>query len=176
MGRPASTGNRLLTALPSADLALLGPHLQKVSLEQDAVVIRAGDRRGHVYFPHSGAISSWSAFRTEKTIANCGNRARRERSAHYRCWDPSFLSSVTAVVRVGRHRIANLRVAVHCSPTWRAAPSDMWSKRTRGRYSCSSSTSQPATDCNSVEARMARWLASPARHLRTPTDQHNILH
>ena len=50
-------GNRLLAALPPADLALLSPHLQKVSLEQDAVVVRSGDRREHVYFPHSGAIS-----------------------------------------------------------------------------------------------------------------------
>ena len=36
MERPASVGNRLLAALPSEDLALLAPHLQKVSLKQDA--------------------------------------------------------------------------------------------------------------------------------------------
>ena len=42
MGRPASAGNRLLAALPSADLALLAPHIQKVSLEQDAVVDTGG--------------------------------------------------------------------------------------------------------------------------------------
>ena len=57
MERRASVGNRLLAALPSEDLALLAPHLEKVSLAQDAVVARSGDRRDHVYFPHSGAIS-----------------------------------------------------------------------------------------------------------------------
>jgi hypothetical protein len=45
----------------------------------------------------------------------------------------------------GRHRIANLRRAF--SSTWGAAPSDMWSRHTRGRYSCSSSTSEPAMGC-----------------------------
>ena len=69
MGRPASAGNRLLTALPPADLALLAPHIQKVSLEQDAVVIRAGDRRHHVYFPHSGAISFMLGLPSGETIA-----------------------------------------------------------------------------------------------------------
>ncbi len=62
-------GNRLLAALPPADLALLSPHLQKVSLEQDAVVVRSGDRREHVYFPHSGAISFMLDMPNGATIA-----------------------------------------------------------------------------------------------------------
>jgi CRP-like cAMP-binding protein len=67
--RPFSVGNRLLAALPSDDLALLAPHLQKVSLEQDAVLARSGDRRDRVYFPHSGAISFMLGLPNRETIA-----------------------------------------------------------------------------------------------------------
>src|SRR4029077_11360090 len=67
--RPASVGNRLLAALPSEDLALLAPHLQKVSLEQDAVVARSGDHRDHFYFPHMGAISFIVGLPNGETIA-----------------------------------------------------------------------------------------------------------
>ena len=69
MERPASVGNRLLAALPSKDLALLAPHLQKVSLEQDAVVVQSGNRRDHVYFPHSVAISFMLCLPNGETIA-----------------------------------------------------------------------------------------------------------
>src|SRR6516164_2468539 len=69
MERRASVGNRLLAALPSEDLALLAPHLEKVSLAQDAVVARSGDRRDHVYFPHSGAISFMLGLPNGETIA-----------------------------------------------------------------------------------------------------------
>jgi hypothetical protein len=61
-------GNRLLAALPPADLALLSPHLQKVSLEQDAVVVRSGDRREHVYFPTAGPFPSCSTCRTKQRL------------------------------------------------------------------------------------------------------------
>jgi CRP-like cAMP-binding protein len=100
MGRPASAGNRLLTALPPADLALLAPHLQKVSLEQDAVVIRAGDRRHHVYFPHSGAISFMLGLPSGETIATAVI-GREGAIGALSVLGPSYLSSVTAVVRVG---------------------------------------------------------------------------
>jgi hypothetical protein len=70
MERPASVCNRLLAALPSNDLALLAPHLQKVSLERDAVVAQSGNRREHVYFPHSGAISFMLGLPNGETIAS----------------------------------------------------------------------------------------------------------
>jgi CRP-like cAMP-binding protein len=53
----ACTANRLLAALPPADLGLLTPYLQQVSLKQDAVLLRSGDRKDQVYFPHSGTIT-----------------------------------------------------------------------------------------------------------------------
>ncbi|WP_024520695.1 Crp/Fnr family transcriptional regulator [Bradyrhizobium sp. Tv2a-2] len=52
-----SIGNRLLAALPSADLELLTPHLRKVSFEPDAVLVWSVDELHQAYFPHSGAIA-----------------------------------------------------------------------------------------------------------------------
>ena len=50
-------GNRLLSALPASDLDLLGPELETIALDQDAVLSWAGDDIEYVFFPHSGAIS-----------------------------------------------------------------------------------------------------------------------
>lgn len=49
--------NRLLAALPHADLALLKPHLSEVVLEQGVVLQEQGDRVEQVYFPEEGMIS-----------------------------------------------------------------------------------------------------------------------
>src|SRR3954469_2751018 len=100
MERPARVGNRLLAALPSEDLALLAPHLQKVSLEQDAVAARSGDRRDCVYFPHSGAISFMLGLPNGETIATAVI-GREGAIGALSVLGPSFMSSVTAIVRVG---------------------------------------------------------------------------
>jgi CRP-like cAMP-binding protein len=101
MERRASVGNRLLAALPSEDLALLAPHLQKVSLEQDAVVARSGDRRDRVYFPHSGAISFMLGLPNGETIATALIGRDGALGALSVLGGNPSLSSVTAVVRVG---------------------------------------------------------------------------
>jgi len=65
-------GNRLLAALPPADFDLLAPHLRKVPLERDAVLVRSGDPIEQIYFPCSG------------TIAFMLDRSRSSRSQNYR--------------------------------------------------------------------------------------------
>ena len=40
--RPGGIGNRLLAALPPADLDLLAPELEKVALDQDMVAVASG--------------------------------------------------------------------------------------------------------------------------------------
>ena len=50
-------GNRLLAALPPADLDLLAPYTQKKSFDLDTVLVRTGDEFKQVYFPMSGAIA-----------------------------------------------------------------------------------------------------------------------
>src|ERR1700737_697961 len=62
-------GNRLLAALPPADFDLLVPELERVALNQDAVVSRAGDQIEHVFFPHSGAISLMIDMANGQTVA-----------------------------------------------------------------------------------------------------------
>src|SRR6201982_445713 len=101
MERPASIGNRLLAALPSKHLALLPPHLRKVSLEQDVVVAQSGNRRDHVYFPHSGAISFMLGLPNGETIAPAVIGREGALGALSVLWGDPSVSSVTAVVRVG---------------------------------------------------------------------------
>src|SRR5258707_5399828 len=69
MKRHASVGNRLLAALPPADLGLLAPYLQQVSLKQDAVLVRSGDRNEQIYFPNSGTISFMLDMPNGQTVA-----------------------------------------------------------------------------------------------------------
>jgi CRP-like cAMP-binding protein len=49
--------NRLLAALPAADLALLTPHLKDMALEQGVILQEQGERVDQVYFAHEGMIS-----------------------------------------------------------------------------------------------------------------------
>ena len=169
MGGPASAGNRLLTALPPADLALLAPHLQKVSLEQDAVVIRAGDRREHVYFPHSGAISFILGLPNGQTIATAVI-GREGAIGALSVLGPSFLSSVTAVVRVGGTASQISVSRFHAAYMESRAIRHVVEAHTRSILM----QFQHVSACNglhSVEARMARWLL----HLHDRTEGNNIL-
>jgi CRP-like cAMP-binding protein len=96
MKRPTSFANRLLAALPPADLGLLAPHLQQISLKQDAVLVRSGDRNEQVYFPHSGTISFMLDMPNGQTVATSviGNegavgRMAVQRDYSDRPWPPS---------------------------------------------------------------------------------------
>jgi hypothetical protein len=65
---PTSVGNRLLAALPPADLGLLTPHFEKISFEPDDVLVRSGDELDQVYFPKAARSFSWSICRTDKPL------------------------------------------------------------------------------------------------------------
>lgn len=49
--------NRLLQALPAAEFDALRPHLERIELVKEAVLVEAGAPLKHVYLPHSGVIS-----------------------------------------------------------------------------------------------------------------------
>ncbi|HYN13340.1 MAG TPA: Crp/Fnr family transcriptional regulator [Burkholderiales bacterium] len=49
--------NRLLAALPAAQLLRLAPHLERVPLPLGRVIYESGGEQGHVYFPASGIVS-----------------------------------------------------------------------------------------------------------------------
>ena len=62
-------GNCLLAALPASDLDLLGPELETIALEQDAVLSRPGDDIEYVIFPHKGAITLMIDMANGETVA-----------------------------------------------------------------------------------------------------------
>src|SRR4030081_3141875 len=107
--RRTSASNRLLAALPAADFGLLAPYLQKVSLEQDAVLLRSGDLIEQIYFHHSGTISFMLDMQHGQTIAT-GAIGHEGAVGMLSVLEPSS-SPVTAVVRVAgiASRISALR-------------------------------------------------------------------
>src|SRR4029450_14055960 len=151
----AGVGNRLLATLPSKDLALLAPHLQKVSLEQDAVLAQSGARRDHVYFPHSGAISFMLGLPNGETIATAVI-GREGALGALSVLGPSR-SSVTAVVRVGGTASQISVSRFHAAYMGSSAIRDVVQAHTGWILS----QLQHVAACNGlhpVEARLARWL------------------
>jgi CRP-like cAMP-binding protein len=90
--------NRLLAALPPADFALLAPHLRKVVLERDAVLVRSGDRINHLLFPCSGAIAFIVDLPNGQTVAT--GLVGREGAIGLTLALGASRSPLTAVVRV----------------------------------------------------------------------------
>lgn len=62
------TGNRLLSALPEAELAKLRAHLVPASLKVGTVLANHGDSVTHCYFPTRGMISLLSVTERGETI------------------------------------------------------------------------------------------------------------
>lgn len=50
--------NRLLQTLSAADFAIARPHLEVVELLRESLLVEAGEALSHVYFPHSGIVST----------------------------------------------------------------------------------------------------------------------
>jgi CRP-like cAMP-binding protein len=165
MERRARVGNRLLAALSPEDLALLAPHLEKVSLEQDAVVARSGDRRDHVYFPHSGAISFMLGLSNGETIATALIGREGALGALSVLGENSSLSSVTAVVRVSGTASQISVERFQAAYMGSGAIRHMVQAHTRSILM----QFQHVAACNGlhpVEARVARWLL----HLHDQTE------
>ena len=69
MEQRTRVGNRLLAALPPADLDLLVRHFRLVELERDAVLVRSGDPIERIYFPLSGLIAFVMDMPSGQTVA-----------------------------------------------------------------------------------------------------------
>jgi CRP-like cAMP-binding protein len=147
--------NRLLAALPASDLDLLGPELEKVALDQDAVLSRAGDDIEYVYFLHSGAISLMIDMADGHTVATAAIGCEGAVGL-LSVLGPSP-SAITAVVRVpgtaDRIPASRFHAAFNRSPAIRRV------LQTHVRAMLIQF--QLGSACNAlhpVEARMARWL------------------
>lgn len=162
---PTGVGNRLLAALPPADLGLLTPHFQKIFFEPDAVLVRSGDELDQVYFPHSGAIVFMVEMPDGETVATT-LMGWEGALASLSVLGPSR-SSVTAVARVAgtasRISAAKFRLAYARS----AAIRHVVQVHARTLLL----QLQHVAACNAlhrVDGRMARWLLQ--LHDRVPHD------
>jgi CRP-like cAMP-binding protein len=155
MKRHTGVGNRLLAALPPADFGLLAPYLQQVSLKQDTLLVRSGDRNEQVYFPHSGTISFMLDMPNGQTVATAviGHEGA---VGMLSVLGPSR-SPTTAVVRVAgiASQISASRFHAACGQS--SAIKHAVQTHTRALLM----QFQHVAACNAlhpVEARMARWL------------------
>ena len=147
-------GNRLLAALPTADLDLLVPHFRKVPLERDTVLVRSGDAIQRIYFPLGGLIAFIMDMPNGETVATAvvGNEGA---AGMLTALGPARSPMTTAV------RVAG--TALQISP----ARFQLRSAQQRHKGMVQTLTRallaqfQHVAACNalhSVEARLARWL------------------
>ena len=148
-------GNRLLAALPASDLDLLGPELETIALDQDAVISQAGDDIEYVFFPHSGAILLMIDMADGHTVATAAI-GREGAVGTLSVLGPSP-SAITAVVRAAgtasRIPASRFHAAFSRSPAIRHAV-QLHIRSMLMQF-------QLGAACNAlhpVEARLARWL------------------
>src|SRR5258705_8229124 len=165
--RPGGIGNRLLAALPPADLDLLAPERQTVALDQDAVLSRAGDQIEHVFFPNSGAISLMIDMANGQTVATAAV-GREGAVGILSVLGPSPSANTAIVCAAGtasRIPASRFHAAFNRSPAIRHA--------VQIHIRAMLIQFQLGAACNAlhpVEARLARWLL----HLRDCID-HDVL-
>src|SRR5882724_11456323 len=171
-GSPAVTrhggiGNRLLAALPPADVDLLAPELVTVALDQDTVLSRAGDQIEQVLFPDRGAISLMINMANGQTVATAA--IGREGAVGILSVLGPLSSAITAFVRAAgtasRIPASRFHAAFNRSPAIRHA--------VQIHIRAMLMQFQLGVACNAlhpVKARMARWLL----HFRDRID-HDVL-
>jgi len=63
-----SLENRILSALPGAEIKFLAPHFERATLSPGYMLYQAGDSIPHIYFPNSGMISLLSVTEQGQTV------------------------------------------------------------------------------------------------------------
>jgi CRP-like cAMP-binding protein len=155
MERRTSVGNRLLAALPPADLGLLAPYFRTVTLERDAVLVRSGDPIEQIYFPHRGLIAFIMDMPNGQTVATAlvGN----EGAVGILSSLGPVRSPITAVVRVAGTALQISPARFHTALIRSGALKGAVNTLTRVLLV----QFQHIAACNalhSVEARLAHWL------------------
>jgi CRP-like cAMP-binding protein len=164
---PGGIDNRLLAALPPADLDLLMPDLEVVALHQDEVLSRAGDQIEHVFFPHSGAVSLMISMADGKTVATAAI-GREGGIGLLSVLGPSP-SAITAIVHAAGTASRIPASRFHAAFNRSAAIRQLVQTHVRALLI----QLQHSAACNAlhpVEARLARWLL----HFRDRID-HDVL-
>jgi CRP-like cAMP-binding protein len=152
---PGASSNYLLQALPAAELEALRPHLERVELVRETVLVEAGAPLKHVYLPHGGVISMLVRLSEGQTVevAMVGRDGVVGASAAL----DGGISLTDAVVRLPGTAsildVADFRAAAERSVALRTA-------LMRHEQALTAQAQQSAA-CNashSVEARLSRWL------------------
>jgi CRP-like cAMP-binding protein len=159
--------NCLLAALRPADFALLAPHLHDVSLEQDAVLLRCGERIEQVYFPHSGTVSLMVDMPNGETVATAViGREGAIGGLTVLGISRSFLTAIVQVPGIAS-QISTSRFHAVVSQSGRVRHAvETHNKVLLGQI-------LQVAACNAlhpVQARMARWLL----HIRDRIDSNDI--
>src|SRR4029078_8475582 len=151
-------GNPLLASLPASDFDLLGPELELIALEQDAVLSRTGDDIEYVIFPHKGAITLMIDMADGQTVATA--IIGREGAVGLLSVLGPSPSAITAVARApgaaARIPASRFPAAFSRSPAIRHA--------VQNHVKSMLIQFQVGAACNAlhpVEARMARWMLQP---------------
>ena len=155
MERRTRIGNRLLAALPTADLDLLVPDFRTVPLERDTVLVRSGDEIQRIYFPLGGLIAFIMDMPNGQTVATAvvGNEGA---AGMLTALGPAR-SPLTSVVRVAGTALQISPARFHAALGRSSALKGMVQTLTRALLI----QFQHVAACNalhSVEGRMARWL------------------
>ncbi|WP_036048227.1 Crp/Fnr family transcriptional regulator [Bradyrhizobium sp. Tv2a-2] len=176
MTYPGGSGNRLLARLPAADFDLLMPEFENVALNQDTVLLRAGDPTEHVFFPHSGAISLMVEMANGQTVATA-LVGREGAIGSLSVLGPSP-SAITAVVRItgtaSRISASRFYAAFNKSSAIRVA--------LQNHIRATLIQLQLGTACNAlhpVKARMGRWMLHLLDHIDDdvlPLTQETLAH
>jgi CRP-like cAMP-binding protein len=165
--------NQLLAALAQEDYPRLAPHLVRVRLVRDQVLIERGQAIEHVYFIESGlalVVTATSLSSPPLQVAMIGREAAVGGLA---LLDPTAAASATAFMQIAgtalRIPVAALTHVVNESPTVRAV-------MMRSIQALTRQVMQMAA-CNasgSVQQRYVRWLLMA--HARLDSDDIAITH
>ncbi|WP_407167959.1 Crp/Fnr family transcriptional regulator [Bradyrhizobium sp. ORS 111] len=147
--------NRLLQALPAAELAHLHPLLETVELTKDAVLANSGAPVQRVYFPHGGIISMMINLSDGQSveIATIGVDGVVGASAALYSRSPLTDAIVVVPGTASVLRAEDFRAAVERSTAFRALVA-LYEQALMAQ-------AQQSVACNvshAVEARLSRWL------------------
>ena len=158
--------NRLLEALPAADLALIAPHLVSVDIERGRLLYDPGDRIDTVYFPIDGVISLMTLMENgaaieSATIGREGALGLMAAVAPRQSLSRAIVQTPTRALRMGA---AQLHDAWEKSPPLR----DLIDRHNEALFG-HAIQSVACNALHSVEARFCRWLLTCHDRISTDT-------
>jgi CRP-like cAMP-binding protein len=158
--------NLVLAELPTADLAILAPHLKDVPLNARDVLHEAQDDIEYVYFPHSGMVSLLAITDDGETIETAA--VGQESAVGAFAGLGIRRAFVRAVVQVpgsaARIAASTLQKAAQDNPRIR----DMIARTQEGLL-VQAQQSAVCGALHGVEARLARWLLQTQDRARSNT-------